>query len=149
MADCAVYALENGSGNCYHFAATFTALARGLGFQAYATSGVIGSEEQEHGWVEIVDVNGTVWYSDPETEYSRSYWMKVDYDLFYKTKQDIGGETGLGYLQMVNPFEAERKEAEEQGRPAPSPAPKTQTEAPEAGAAQSETGVPPEEENWS
>ena len=55
MVECATYALENGSGNCYHFASTFAALARGVGFQAYAASGLIGSEDQEHGWVEIVE----------------------------------------------------------------------------------------------
>ena len=45
MVECATYALENGKGNCYHFASTFAALARGVGFQAYAASGLIGSEE--------------------------------------------------------------------------------------------------------
>ena len=60
MVESATYALENGTGNCYHFAATFAALARGVGFQAYAASGLIGSEDQEHGWVEIVDDSGEV-----------------------------------------------------------------------------------------
>jgi len=124
MVENAAYALENGTGNCYHFASTFAALARGIGFQAYAASGVIGSEEQEHGWVEIVDDDGTVWYSDPETEYARSYWMDQKYDLFYKSKDEIGSVTGIGYLEMTDPFEAERKEAEQQGRPLPSPEPK-------------------------
>ena len=124
MVESAVYALENGKGNCYHFASTFAALARGVGFQAYAASGLIGSEDQEHGWVEIVDENGEVWYSDPETEYARSYWMKQEFDLFYKSKDEIGGVTGIGYQEMTDPFEAERKEAEEQGRPLPSPEPK-------------------------
>ena len=89
MVESATYALENGTGNCYHFAATFAALARGVGFQAYAASGLIGSEDQEHGWVEIVDDSGEVWYSDPETEYARSYWMNQKYDLFYKSKDEI------------------------------------------------------------
>ena len=125
MVESATYALENGTGNCYHFAATFAALARGVGFQAYAASGLIGSEDQEHGWVEIVDDSGEVWYSDPETEYARSYWMNQKYDLFYKSKDEIGSVTGIGYLELTDPFEAERKEAEAQGRPLPSPAPKT------------------------
>ena len=124
MVESATYALENGTGNCYHFAATFAALARGVGFQAYAASGLIGSEDQEHGWVEIVDDSGEVWYSDPETEYARSYWMKQEFDLFYKSKDEIGRVTGIGYQELTDPFEAERKEAEEQGRPLPSPAPK-------------------------
>ena len=125
MVESATYALENGTGNCYHFAATFAALARGVGFQAYAASGLIGSEDQEHGWVEIVDDSGEVWYSDPETEYARSYWMKQEFDLFYKSKDEIGSVTGIGYQELTDPFEAERKEAEAEGRPQPSPAPKT------------------------
>ena len=125
MVESATYALENGTGNCYHFAATFAALARGVGFQAYAASGLIGSEDQEHGWVEIVDDTGEVWYSDPETEYARSYWMKQEFDLFYKSKDEIGSVTGIGYQELTDPFEAERKEAEAEGRPQPSPAPKT------------------------
>ena len=125
MVESATYALENGTGNCYHFAATFAALARGVGFQAYAASGLIGSEDQEHGWVEIVDDTGEVWYSDPETEYARSYWMKQEFDLFYKSKDEIGSVTGIGYQELTDPFEAERKEAEAEGRPLPSPAPKT------------------------
>ena len=125
MVESAIYALENGKGNCYHFASTFAALARGVGFQAYAASGLIGSEDQEHGWVEIVDDSGQVWYSDPETEYARSYWMKQEFDLFYKSKDEIGSVTGIGYLEVTDPFEAERKEAEAEGRPLPSPAPKT------------------------
>ena len=125
MVESATYALENGTGNCYHFAATFAALARGVGFQAYAASGLIGSEDQEHGWVEIVDDSGEVWYSDPETEYARSYWMKQEFDLFYKSKDEIGSVTGIGYQELTDPFEAERKEAEAEGRPLPSPAPKT------------------------
>ena len=124
MVECATYALENGTGNCYHFASTFAALARGVGFQAYAASGLIGSEDQEHGWVEIVDDSGKVWYSDPETEYARSYWMKQEFDLFYKPIDEIGSVTGIGYQELTDPFEAERKEAEEQGRPLPSPEPK-------------------------
>jgi hypothetical protein len=116
MVESAIYALENGTGNCYHFAATFAALARGVGFQAYAASDLIGSEDQEHGWVEIVDDSGEVWYSDPETEYARSYWMKQEFDLFYKAKDEIGSVTGIGYQELTDPFKAERKEAEEQGR---------------------------------
>lgn len=113
MTECAVYALENHSGNCYHFAAELAALARGLGYQAYATGGVIGSEQQPHGWVEIVDESGRVWYCDPETEYSRSYWMKEEHDLFYKSKDGISETTGLGYMQQADPTEAEEREAEE------------------------------------
>ena len=124
MVESASYALENKTGNCYHFAAEFAALARGLGYQAYAASGVIGSEEQQHGWVEILDENGKIWYCDPETEYSRIKWLNEEHDLFYKSKDDIGGTTGLGYMQYVDPFEAEAEKAEARAAsPAATPAP--------------------------
>lgn len=118
MVESAIYALENQRGNCYHFAAEFAALARGVGYQAFAASGVIGSEEQQHGWVEIRDESGKIWYCDPETEYSRIRWLNEEHDLFYKSKDDIGGTTGLGYMQYIDPFEAERIEAEERSNPA-------------------------------
>ena len=116
MPECAVYALENGVGNCYHFAAAFTALARGLGFQAYAASGVIGFDRQQHGWVEILDEHGNIWYCDPETEYSLNYWQQQYPDLFYKSKDEIGIPTGLDYQEYLNPFEAEEKEALERAQ---------------------------------
>ena len=65
------------------------------------------------------DENGKIYYSDPETEYSRIYWLKEEHDLFYKLKEDIGATTGLGYLQYLDPFEAEEKEAEERAHPSP------------------------------
>lgn len=111
MPELAVYALENGIGNCYHFSALFAALARGVGYQAYATAGVIGAEEQQHGWVEILDEDGNIWFCDPETEYSRMQWLQQKHDLFYKAEDEIGATTGLGYLKMRDPFEAEAKEA--------------------------------------
>ena len=118
MVECATYALENEIGNCYHFAAEFAALARGIGYQAYAASGVMGGNEQQHGWVEILDENGKVWYCDPETEYSRIKWLNEEHDLFYKSEEEIGQTTGIDYLKYIDPFEAERIEAEERSNPA-------------------------------
>jgi drug/metabolite transporter (DMT)-like permease len=43
-------------------------------------------------------------------------WMVVAYVSVFVT--------GIGYLELTDPFEAERKEAEQQGRPLPSPEPK-------------------------
>ena len=117
MTECATHTLQEGDGNCYHFAAVFAALARGLGYQAYATAGVVGSEQQPHGWVEILDEDGNIWYCDPETEYSRLVWLQQEHDLFYKSVDDISVTTGLGYLQERDPFEAERLEAEEREHP--------------------------------
>ncbi len=110
MAECAVKALEEGVGNCYHFAATFTALARGLGYQAYATAGIVGSMDDPHAWVKIVDDDGAVWFCDPEIEYRKLLWEKKSPDLFYRSWEEIETDTGLNYRQAVDPFEAERRE---------------------------------------
>ena len=45
---------ETEKGNCYNFAAAFAMLARALGYDAEAISGLVGGELQAHGWVEIV-----------------------------------------------------------------------------------------------
>lgn len=117
MPETAAYALENQKGDCYHFAAQFTALARGLGYQAYTAAGVIGAISQEHGWVEILEDDGTVIFCDPETEYSYAYWQQKTVDLFYKPQDEIGIETGLGYNAMKDPFAAENRQPEEESKP--------------------------------
>ena len=40
-------------GNCYNYTAAFCMLARQLGYDANAISGLVGEEQQQHGWVEI------------------------------------------------------------------------------------------------
>ncbi|MBR4205949.1 MAG: S-layer homology domain-containing protein [Clostridia bacterium] len=45
---------ETGKGNCYCYAAAFALLARQLGYDADAISGLVGVDYQQHGWVEIV-----------------------------------------------------------------------------------------------
>ena len=42
-----------GKGNCYNFTSAFCMLARQLGYDANAISGLVGIEQQQHGWVEI------------------------------------------------------------------------------------------------
>ncbi|MBQ3706773.1 MAG: S-layer homology domain-containing protein [Clostridia bacterium] len=44
---------ETGKGNCYNYTAAFCMLARQLGYDANAISGLVGVEQQKHGWVEI------------------------------------------------------------------------------------------------
>ena len=44
---------EKGKGNCYNYTAAFCMLARQLGYDANAISGLVGEEQQQHGWVEI------------------------------------------------------------------------------------------------
>ena len=117
MPELATTALEEGIGNCYFFAAAFAALARGLGYQAYATGGVIGAIDDPHGWVQIVDEDGTVWTSDPEMEYKISYWWTLNGkeeipDLFYKPIEDIEAAMAMDYKPLRDPFRAEEEEAE-------------------------------------
>ncbi len=119
MPELAIKALNNGYGNCYSFAAVFAALARGVGYQAYATGGQVGGTEDPHGWVQILDEAGNTWLSDPEIEFRfGSYYKSVQSkktapDLFYKSPDMIGAETGMSYRALRDPYEAEEKEAQE------------------------------------
>jgi len=58
---------EAGSGNGASYAAVFWALARGLGFEATAVSGVIGQNRLPHAWVEI-EIDGANYIFDPGAE---------------------------------------------------------------------------------
>ena len=74
-------------GNCYSFAAEFWALARGLGYDTRAISGLISHTYQDHGWVEIefdgepyvfdVEQEG-IYYRQGHDDYSTSMY-KMDY----------------------------------------------------------------------
>lgn len=63
----AISMFECGQGNCYGYAASFWALARGLGYEAEVFSGAIGTDMQSHAWVEI-SMDGTAYIFDPDTE---------------------------------------------------------------------------------
>ena len=56
---------ETNRGNCYNFAAAFWALARGLGYEAYALAGNCTKQVQPHGWVQI-EFDGEDYFFDPE-----------------------------------------------------------------------------------
>lgn len=58
---------ESLRGNCYSYTAVFWSLARGLGYDAVAVSGTIGRDYEPHAWTEI-EIDGTTYYFDPETE---------------------------------------------------------------------------------
>lgn len=76
----AITMMQTGMGNCYNYAAVFWALARGLGYDAQAISGFIGSRSDmvtPHGWVRI-DMNGGSYYFDPEMEMSRDKNLGID-----------------------------------------------------------------------
>lgn len=56
-------------GNCFHYAAAFWALARGLGYDAECISGLALAFEENHGWVAI-DFDGETYIFDPQTAMS-------------------------------------------------------------------------------
>ena len=58
---------ETGMGNGASYAAVFWALARGLGYEATAVSGVIGQNRLPHNWVEI-EIEGENYIFDPGAE---------------------------------------------------------------------------------
>ena len=79
-ADEALTMYEKKKGNCYNFAASFAMLARQLGYDAEAISGLVGKELQPHGWVEIV-IDGERLFFDTILE--SSYLERgFDYDFF-------------------------------------------------------------------
>ncbi len=74
-------------GNCYNFAATFWALARGLGYEAKAISGIFLTNRQSHSWVEI-EIEGVPYIFDPQEEWAyRNKYEPKDFtkDMFMLT----------------------------------------------------------------
>ncbi|MDR2197801.1 MAG: transglutaminase-like domain-containing protein, partial [Coriobacteriales bacterium] len=75
--------INNGGGNCYHFAALFCVLAQSYGYDATVISGSVPSLSGgwvPHGWVEV-RLNGTVYVCDPDLAYEiRGYnWFMITY----------------------------------------------------------------------
>ena len=58
---------RTGLGNCYCYTSVFYYLARQLGYDATAISGVVGHDRSPHGWVEI-DFDGVTYIFDTELE---------------------------------------------------------------------------------
>lgn len=74
-------------GNCYNYAASFWAVARGLGYEAYAISGTVTQTDQPHGWVEI-DFDGKTYIFDCEWEMAyRVKQNRYDMDMFMIDRQ--------------------------------------------------------------
>ena len=70
---------EKKKGNCYNYAAAFAMLARQLGYDAEAVSGLVGGELQSHGWAEII-IDGERLYYDCILERTyRGRGYDVDY----------------------------------------------------------------------
>lgn len=73
--------IKTGRGNCYGFAAAFWALARGLGYEAYAISGTCLSDNQPHSWV-MIPFDGEDYFFDPEWEWAYHDRKVYDKDMF-------------------------------------------------------------------
>lgn len=68
--DAVVSGLRDWSGNCYDYAAAFTALARGLGYDAHAIAGQALMEHHEHSWVMMrQEEEGDLLCYDPQLEW--------------------------------------------------------------------------------
>ncbi len=73
--------INTGRGNCYGFAAAFWALARGLGYEAYAISGTCLSDNQPHSWV-MIPFDGEEFFFDPEWEWAYHDRKIYDKEMF-------------------------------------------------------------------
>ena len=73
--------IKTDRGNCYGFAAAFWALARGLGYEAYAISGTCLSDNQPHSWV-MIPFDGEDFFFDPEWEWAYHDRKIYDKDMF-------------------------------------------------------------------
>lgn len=63
----AIDTLEMGLGNCYGFASAYTALARGLGFDAHCISGsALDRNSQHHSWCMLRGESGEFGIHDPQ-----------------------------------------------------------------------------------
>ena len=78
---------ESGRGNCYNFAASFWALARGLGYEAYALAGYCTKSVQPHGWVQI-EFDGEDYFFDPEWHYDYIHDKREVKDMFMISLED-------------------------------------------------------------
>ena len=78
---------ESGRGNCYNFAAAFWALARGLGYEAYALAGTCTKSDQPHGWVQIA-FDGEDYFFDPEWHWDYIHDKREVKDMFKISLED-------------------------------------------------------------
>ncbi len=89
---------STGQGNCYCYAAAFWAAARGLGYDARAVSGTIGSEKSPHGWVEI-PMDGGLYVFDVEIEMAYIRDGKTAIDMF--KMEHLSAKYSWLYVQYV------------------------------------------------
>ena len=78
----ATYFLDTHYGNCYTFAAGMWALARGVGYDANAISGLTGEQNAQHGWIDIELEDGVRYFFDVELEYAALRDGATNYPMF-------------------------------------------------------------------
>lgn len=78
---------STGRGNCYCYTAVFYCLAKQLGYDAAAISGVVGTNRSPHSWVEI-SFDDVSYIFDPELEMAYRKKSANKYD-FYMMSYDI------------------------------------------------------------
>lgn len=78
----------SGKGNCYGFAAAFWALARGLGYEARAISGVVLSDEQPHSWC-FIEFDGKDYIFDPQWQFDYTRRGIYEHDMFFLPTDDL------------------------------------------------------------
>jgi hypothetical protein len=79
---------QTGSGNCYCFASVFALMSRRLGYDSEVISGVVGSHDSPHGWVEIVFDN-TTYIFDPGLEMAYMRNGIPSYNLFFLSYDNL------------------------------------------------------------
>lgn len=90
----ALVMLTTGRGNCYNYAAVFSMLAKGLGYDAKAVSGSVGSDYAPHSWVMIEMEDGDYLF-DPELEMANG---PTDYELADLFMRDYSYINSFTYL---------------------------------------------------
>ena len=78
--------LKNSKGNCYGWAATFTYIARELGYDAYVVSGGVPRNNSDHAWTMINWSDGNTYLFDVELDWGFRYgrYAKGQQYNFYK-----------------------------------------------------------------
>lgn len=105
-------------GNCYVYAATFTVMARLLGYEARQVDGhILDFEYLHHSWVEII-VDGELYVCDPEFEWQKGmngYMKKYGEEGYWELNMEL-----ISYMDDL-PGEGSIEAIVERGWPAEPP----------------------------
>lgn len=89
-------------GNCYCYAAAFYYLSRWIGYDSIIIAGKVGSNNADHGWVEI-SFDGVLYMFDPELEMARLRDGRQYFDLYKFTYENapwryVRAQSDLAFL---------------------------------------------------